>query len=69
MTAACDVCGGGGIVQFRTLWSLTAALDKPSSLEFCPLCNGGGHRTPLAVLAAQEAELHDGDCCDPKAAA
>jgi len=50
----CGACPGDG-------WDADRDWIAP-----CPcLC----HRTPLTVLAAQEAGLHDGDCCDPGDAA
>ena len=67
----CPVCEGGGLIKRRDHPSWT---EKPSwTIVDCPVCHGHGCETeppqPLAVLAAQEAELHDGDCCDPDDAA
>jgi len=66
----CPVCDGAGLTQSRNLVS-APVVTCMWVLGYCPACNGQGTYPPqpLAVLAAQEAELHDGDCCDPGDAA
>jgi len=59
----CPVCRGSGFVHRR---GLTGPNMHLWTVIACPGCT---YRPPLSVLAAQEAELHDGDCCDPKDAA
>jgi len=58
----CPVCDGTGLVWARAIgsgctWQLSACLPCSTPQQF------------LAVLAAREALLHDGDCCDPDDAA
>jgi hypothetical protein len=66
----CPVCGDDQLIHRRDLTGTSVASCLWMTV-YCIACNGQGTYPPqsLAVLAAQEAELHDGACCDPGDAA